>query len=349
MSFATVRTTGPLRLILVGAGAMGREWARTIAAQPDTELVAWVDVVPDLAVTAAADLGLATVPLTGSLTEALERVEADAVVDVTVPEAHHAVTVDALVRGFPVLGEKPLAASMAQARSMVAAADDAGQLFMVSQNRRYDAGLHRFRHAIAQVTPLGLLTASFFLAPRFGGFRDRMADPLLLDMAIHAFDAARFLTGAEPVALWCDAFNPPWSWYAGNAAAVVSVELSDGSRFAYTGAWCAEGRPTSWNAEWRAVGAGGTASWDGEHQVTLDRPADEAPVEPAWSPDGPQLPQGLAGALDEFVTALRTGRTPMGECHDNIRSLAMVHAAVQSARAGVRVSLADVLAGPHPS
>ena len=46
-----------------------------------------------------------------------------------------------------------------------------------------------------------------------------MAYPLLIDMAIHQFDLARDLIGSEPEAVYCESFNPAWSWYAGDAAA----------------------------------------------------------------------------------------------------------------------------------
>jgi predicted dehydrogenase len=59
-------------------------------------------------------------------------------VDVTVPEAHRDVTLQALAAGVPVLGEKPMASSMDEARAMVAASERAGKLYMVSQSRRYD-------------------------------------------------------------------------------------------------------------------------------------------------------------------------------------------------------------------
>jgi predicted dehydrogenase len=46
---------------------------------------------------------------------------------------------------------------------------------------------------------------------------------------------------------------------------------------------------------------------------------------------------GIAASLRDFLGALRTGATPMGECHDNIKSLAMVFAAIESASSGRRV------------
>ena len=48
---------------------------------------------------------------------------------------------------------------------------------------------------------------------------------------------------------------------------------------------------------------------------------------------------GIAGSLADFVKALRTGETPMTECHDNIKSFAMVMAALESSRSGRRVAL----------
>jgi predicted dehydrogenase len=49
---------------------------------------------------------------------------------------------------------------------------------------------------------------------------------------------------------------------------------------------------------------------------------------------------GIAGSLRDFLHALDTGSTPMGECHDNIKSLAMVFAAIDSAATGQRVPVA---------
>ena len=81
---------------------------------------------------------------------------------------------------------------------MIAAATRAGRVHAVVQNRRYVEGVRRIREIIADGT-LGELTAlhaDFFIGAHFGGFRDAMEHPLLLDMAIHTFDAARFMSGS---------------------------------------------------------------------------------------------------------------------------------------------------------
>ena len=91
-----------------------------------------------------------------------------------------------------------------------------------------------------------------------------MGSPLLLDMAIHTFDAARYLSSADPVSVYCEEFNPPWSWYAGDAAATAIFEMTGGLRYTYRGSWCSEGHHTAWESEWRAVGPNGTATWNGQ-------------------------------------------------------------------------------------
>ncbi len=335
------------RALLVGAGGMGRAWGRNLRDCAEVETVGWVDLRPEVAARAAAEHGLGDIHVGADLAAAIARTRPDFVVDVTVPEAHRDVTVAALGAGLPVLGEKPMAATLEQAREMVAASERAGKLYMVSQSRRYNQGLAALRTLITEQvgSPLGILNSDFYVGPHFGGFRDAMASPLLLDMAIHTLDAARYLSGGDPVAVYCEEFNPPWSWYAGNACATAVFELTGGLRYTYRGSWCSEGRPTSWEAEWRAVGPRGSATWDGhgtpvaEVVTGREQEAFEAPVErhEGTVPAADEFGEGIAGSLRDFLRALRTGATPMGECHDNIKSLAMVFAAIESARTGRRV------------
>jgi predicted dehydrogenase len=212
---------------------------------------------------------------------------------------------------------------------------------MISQSRRYYRNLSAYKAAIGEMGPVGLLTNQFFKAPHFGGFREEMAYPLLIDMAIHPFDVARYLLDDEPVAVYADSFNPSWSWFGGDAGATVTFEFGSGMRFQYTGSWVSGGRETSWNGSWLASTEEGTVTWDGDDEPTLTR-ADG--VSTSVGAASGEEPEEIAGSLAEFVSALRTGASPSGEVHDNIGSLAMVEAAVLSATRRERVLLADVLA-----
>jgi predicted dehydrogenase len=328
--------TERIKIIQVGAGAMGRLWLDVLAGSADVELVGLVDI--DLSTAQLSAAGLVDVALARSLPELLDRVAADAVLNVTVPEAHAEVSITALLHGLAVLCEKPLADTLAAALSMIAAAEVGGRLLMVSQSRRYWRNLTALRTQLARLGRLGLVQCSFFKAPHFGGFREEMAYPLLGDMAIHQFDLARELIGTEPVSVSCESFNPSGSWYAGDAAANVAVDFADGTRFVFTGSWCSPGLETSWNGSWRISAAGGTALWDGDYApVAQTADGEQIPAEPGTGPEQ------IAGSLAEFVNALRTGAAPSGEAHSNVMSLAMVEGAIMSAQTRRRVVLGDLL------
>lgn len=53
-----------------------------------------------------------------------------------------------------------------------------------------------------------------------------MDSPLILDMAIHQFDQARCMTGADALAVTCHEFNPAWSWYRHGAGASAIFEMT---------------------------------------------------------------------------------------------------------------------------
>src|SRR2546426_1795382 len=108
-----------MKALLVGAGAMGQTWAKNLRDCEEVEFVAWVDIAPDRAAQAADELNLSILHTGSGLGKALSEVRPDFVVDVTVPEAHRDVTLQALAAGIPVLGEKPMADTMAHAREMV--------------------------------------------------------------------------------------------------------------------------------------------------------------------------------------------------------------------------------------
>jgi predicted dehydrogenase len=336
-------STSPIRVVLVGAGGMGKRWLEVLSESADVDLVGLVDLNLDTAEAARTNAGLPTLEIGSSLTAVVAATGAQAVVNVTIPIAHHPVNVEAMSAGLPVLCEKPVAPTVSQGLSLAATAEVTGQLLMISQSRRYYRTLAEYRDAVRGLGRVGILTTEFFKAPHFGGFREDMAHVLLVDMAIHAFDVARYLLGVDPVSVYCEEFNPSWSWYARDAAATAVFEFGDGTRYVYTGNWCADGLETSWNGNWRANGEHGTAKWDGETSPVVERTvAAPAPASVESGDTGATLEE-IEGSLAEFVAALRTGTVPSGEVHSNVLSLAMVEAAVRSAETGERVQVSDVL------
>lgn len=335
----------PLRAVLVGCGGISQTWLGACATIPDLAIVGLVDLDESAARRRADQFGLHGAATGDDLAALIDRLAPDLVFDCTVPEAHHGVALTALGRGCHVLGEKPLAATLAQAQEIVAAAQAAGRHHAVIQNRRYDPYIRRLRALIASgaIGPLTTLHSDFFIGAHFGGFRDQMRHVLLLDMAIHTFDAARLLSGADPVSVVCHEWNPPGSWYAHGASAVAIFTMSDGIVYTYRGSWCAEGLPTTWEASWRLIGQEGTALWDGAAQIQAQAVTarggfhsamHDLPI-PALDPALPV--GGHAGIIREFVRCVRSGATPETHAADNLKSLAMVLGAIESAERGETV------------
>ena len=85
-----------MRALLVGAGGMGQTWAKNLNQHPDVQIAGWIDIRPDAAAQAAADLAIPVEYCGHDYAHALAELRPDFVVDVTIPEAHHDVTLAAL-------------------------------------------------------------------------------------------------------------------------------------------------------------------------------------------------------------------------------------------------------------
>lgn len=338
---------GQLRAVLVGCGGISQAWLKPATQLEGLQIVGLVDIMEEAARKRAAEYDLHDASVGTDLQSVLRDTAPDIVFNCTIPEAHAEVTLTALSQGCQVLSEKPLADSMENARRLVDAARESGKTFAVMQNRRYNEHIRRLRAFLesGEVGPLTTLNSDFYLGAHFGGFRDHMSHVLLLDMAIHTFDAARFISSADPVAVYCYEWNPEGSWYDQDASAVAVFEMTGGLVYTYRGSWCAEGLSTSWEGEWRVIGTNGTVTWDGAEGFHAQKVAEtggflskQADMTlPDYDAGGKT--DGHAGVIRDFVECVRTGRTPETVCTDNIKSLAMVIGAVESAETGKRIEI----------
>ncbi len=344
-----------MRALLVGCGAMAAGWVRAVTANPLLKdrivLCGLVDRKTSIASRFAGDSGLSGVPVFADLNTAIHETAPDAVFDVTPPNVRPSVVTTALEAGLHVLSEKPMAPDMASAHKLSRLARDHQRIFAVTQNRRYKPGVRRIE-AFVREGGVGKVTsvhADFFIGPHFGGFREQMEHVLLLDMAIHHFDAARFMVSAEPVAVICRESNPIGSWYAHGATASAIFDMSNGVTFTYNGSWCAEGAPTSWDASWRIVVSKGMLTWDGEDMfhatIATGAPAFLRETQTVEVPEAADdiNTQEHASVIAAFLEAAETGTPPETGCDDNIHSLAMVFGAIESARKGRSVPLTNEL------
>lgn len=342
-----------LTAVMAGCGAMSDGWLRALREIPylrdNVRLVGLVDLDPSVALARAEKHGLSGVAIGKDLDAALAELKPDLLFDLVVPSARFDVVRTGFARGCHVLSEKPMANTLSEAREIVALSERAGRFHAVIQNRRFLPGIRRVK-AMLEAKALGDLTAvhlDFFVGAHFGGFREEMNHVLLLDMSIHSFDAARYLIGRKPLSVYCRETNPKGSWYAHGASADALFDFEDGVTMTYRGSWCAEGANTAWESAWRIIGTKGTLIWDGNegfdaHVVSGDegffRPLAKLAVPPLTEP----LVEGHAGVICDFVEAVQSGKQPLTAGRDNILSLAMVFAAIDSASSGERRRLETV-------
>lgn len=332
------------KIIVAGCGAMSDQWIETVMKRNDCKIVGFVDINSDRANAKKKKYNLDSDIYT-NISDALEKKDANLVFDITTPESHFDTVTTALKAGCNVFGEKPMSDSLENAEKMVMCSDKTKKEYFVMQNRRYISKLYSLKKFLQSQTlgNIGNVSANFQLNPHFGGFREEMNNPLIVDMAIHTFDAARFITGKNPISVYCHEFNPSWSWYKGNASAICIFEMEDGCLFDYRGSWCANGLNTSWESEWRISCEKGAAFWDGADKLIYELTATSlnktgTSVENEMVPSILDIPsmqlelESHAACITEMFDALESGIRPQTDCRDNINSIKMVYKAVESAR-----------------
>jgi predicted dehydrogenase len=337
--------------VLAGCGAMSKGWLSALSEHPllkgRVKIVGLVDLDLANAKARAVEFGLQDAFIGSDLDAVLSQTRPNLLFDVVVPAARAGLVETGLRHGCHVLTEKPMATSLAAARTMVAQAKAAGRVHAVVQNRRFISGVRRIRRLIESgvLGEITSLNCDFFIGAHFGGFREDMDNVLLLDMAIHTLDAARFIADKAPRAVYCLETNPRGSWYRHGASANAIFEFEDDVVFNYRGSWAAEGANTSWESAWRIIGTKGTLIWDGEERFEARIVAgdtgffrDLKDIEVPPPADTDQT-HGHASVIAEFLSAIESGREPETAGSDNINSLAMVLAAIESARTGQRVTI----------
>ena len=192
----------PLRVGVLGAGRIGRLHAQLLADRvPGAVLAAVHDVIPGPAEELALKFG---VRAAGSAQEVLEADDVDAVAICTSTDAHVSAIVAAAAAGKAILCEKPIALDLAELDRALGAVDAAGVFFQAGFNRRFDPAHQSVRDAVVSgaVGEVHLVRiSSRDPAPPPLEYTSRSGG-LFLDMTIHDFDMARYVTGSEVVEVY---------------------------------------------------------------------------------------------------------------------------------------------------
>jgi myo-inositol 2-dehydrogenase / D-chiro-inositol 1-dehydrogenase len=186
-----------LRVALLGCGRIGRMHAELLTSRVGGAEIAKVyDAIPDVAQRLATthDLEVAM-----TLQEALTDV--DAVAICTSTDTHAELIRVAAEAGLATFCEKPISLDLATVDATLDVVDKAGSFLQVGFNRRFDPAHEAVRTAVADGA-LGTLCLVKITS------RDRVPPPvaylarsggMFLDMTIHDFDMARFISGSDIV------------------------------------------------------------------------------------------------------------------------------------------------------
>ena len=184
------------RLGLVGAGRMGSTHLRALSSSSDVAVVAVAEPVDGLREAAMAGHGLRGYD---SLDAMLEEASLDGVLIVTPSDTHVAVIARVAQAGLPILCEKPCGVIAEDAAAARDAVDAAGVPLQIAYWRRFVPELCALRERIGSGEFGELLSISCLQwdgAPPSAAFRARSGG-IFVDMGVHEFDQARWLSGAD--------------------------------------------------------------------------------------------------------------------------------------------------------
>lgn len=342
------------RIVQVGLGGWGWSWTDIIKASPHCELAAVVDIDVANLQRAASHHGLVERQLHTTLAAAVAATAPDTCLVVVPPEAHAAVAIEAARLGLHCLVEKPVADSIGDAKRMIAAAQEAGRKLMVSQNYRFRRAPRTVKKLIADglIGEVGSVFIAFQKAAHFGGgFREQMAHPLVLDMAIHHFDQLRGTTGFEPAEVTARSWNPKWSWFKGDASAAATFRSTTGAVAVYSASWVSQGWQTTWDGDWRIQGSEGEIHWaDNAISLSPQSVFTSVFVPGAREAGGrlnfdlvPMAAEDRLATLAAFHHAVSYDEEPETSGVDNLRTLATVLAVRTSVERNETVTLEEVL------
>lgn len=186
-----------IRVGVVGLGSIGQHHAR-IYSQLGCELVGVVDTD----IERAREIGERySARYYSDYTELIPQVNA---VSIAVPTTlHQQITIGLIKHGVHCLVEKPIASNLEEAEEIIRAAEENHIRLMVGHIERFNPAVLRLKRIIDQGILGKLMTIS---TRRVGPFTSRIRDVgIIIDSATHDIDIARYLTGEEPVSVFCKA------------------------------------------------------------------------------------------------------------------------------------------------
>jgi UDP-N-acetyl-2-amino-2-deoxyglucuronate dehydrogenase len=346
-----VSAAAPIRVGLVGCGAISTQHLEALQALDDLRLAGVVDAAPDR----AREVGeLHGVPWAADLDDLVDRVELDALTIATPSGLHPAQALGALRRGKHVVVEKPIALSVADADAVVREGRERGLVVATISQRRFEPAVRALKAAVeaGALGRISLIVAeglyqrpqSYYDSAAWRGTR-ALDGGVLMNQAIHTIDLVRWIGG--PVASVAGHVATIAHQMEAEDTASVSLAFASGTLGVILATTCAS---PEFPVELRVYGDRGHVRLVGDTAAEWDVPGIPAPA-PAAAQEGP--PPGVGSTRTwgtnavgylrqyaDFVEAVRTGRPPAVTGEDGRNAVELITAAYDADRSGRAIALA---------
>lgn len=186
------------RILIAGAGRIGRVHARALSRVPGVTIAGFSDPDAARAAELAVEFGTTTC---GAVESAIASGDVDALIVGSSSDTHLYLVRCAAQHGVHVFCEKPLALTAADIAAAIASCDEAGVILQVGFNRRFDPNATEIASSVRGGRvgkPLSIRIVSRDPAPPPRDFL-RRSGGMFHDMAIHDFDLASYILSEEVV------------------------------------------------------------------------------------------------------------------------------------------------------
>ncbi|MGH7814059.1 MAG: Gfo/Idh/MocA family protein [Candidatus Binataceae bacterium] len=178
-----------LRAAVIGAGRLGTLHAQKYGLIPGIKLVHTVDIDRDRAASLAAETGAAPLADYREL-----KGKADIVTIASPGVTHHEIAAAMLAAGIDVMLEKPMAATLGEARELARLAEQHGRILQIGHIERFNPAVVRL-HSIVK-------NPRFVECHRLASFTERGADvDVILDLMVHDLDVILSVAPSEVTSL----------------------------------------------------------------------------------------------------------------------------------------------------
>jgi predicted dehydrogenase len=339
--------TKSYRIGIIGAGKIVRECHLPAYRSMGWEVVRIASRTAASAQAAAEgfDIGAASGDLLDVIRD--ERVE---VVDISLPpHLHREIAEAAFEAGKHVLLQKPMAATLDDARAIVAAADRAAVKLAVNQNGRWDPAIRALRELLDRGVFGTLVTASIEMRTRqpwqeFWKDAEHYPRLMLLGMSIHHLDQFRYLFG-DPLEITAFLATYPGQPWVGDSIALYALRYESGllaTAFDDGFPWLRD-----WSEDYRVEGLGaiarGTIGWTDGGFSTLEFTTRERPdswTRPAFTRKW--FPDAFVATMGELFRAIESGGQASISGRDNLGTLRLIEAGYTSAAERRAVRLDEI-------